>query len=72
MLGPMHRAMAAVLRVAMGHPPGPVLLNTYRKRFFGDNFVKFMNSEMRRPRHWSRGEMELFAAFVSRLNGCGY
>ncbi len=44
----------------------------YRPRYFGDRFVRWLRPTMRGPSGWSIGERELFAAFVSKLNQCGY
>lgn len=51
---------------------GPVAIAHYRRPFFGRNLRRCSRRWFERPRHWSRGEVELFAALVSRLNSCGF
>jgi hypothetical protein len=50
----------------------PDVLRTifYRPDFFGRHFTALTQTVMRESRHWSAGECELFAAFVSRKNKC--
>jgi uncharacterized peroxidase-related enzyme len=43
-----------------------------RPAFFGRPFLDFAHSLLRRPSAWSVGERELFAAVVSRENGCQF
>lgn len=62
----------SVMKVLMGRVPGPVLLFAYRRKFFGDHFTSTLQEAMRGASHWSKGEVELFAAFVSHLNQCAY
>jgi DnaJ-domain-containing protein 1 len=44
----------------------------YRPDFFGKHFSALTQTVMRESRHWSAGECELFAAFVSRKNQCHF
>ena len=55
-----------------GHPPGPVAAMSYRRGFFGKELAACVQEAMRRPTEWTTGEVELFAAFVSRINECEY
>lgn len=72
MLDPLPRFLFRIVSRAAGHKPGPILLASYRKDFFGNPFAPCLDQAMRGARHWTVGEVELFAAFVSRLNTCGY
>ncbi len=56
----------------MGHVPGPVRTLTYRRTWFGTHFVDCLTHGMRKAEEWSKAEVELFAAFVSKLNECEY
>ena len=44
----------------------------YRSDFFGKAFGNFTQSAMRGDKHWSVGELELFAGYVSKLNQCPF
>ncbi len=72
MLRPVQRLLFRFVTLAVGHKSLPVLLVSYRKDFFGDRFDDCLDVGMRGAKHWTRGELELFASFVSRLNSCGY
>lgn len=64
-----------VLRAFSGmfvRAPGPVLIASFNKPFFGNGWAPCMKKGMRSAAEWSVGEVELFAAFVSRINSCGY
>ncbi len=54
------------------HAPGPILVLSYRRELFGKYIAQCFQEGMREPTEWSVGEVELFAAFVSRLNKCEY
>lgn len=55
-----------------GQVAGTVLVLSYRRELFGEHMAPFIREGMRQTREWSLGEVELFAAFVSRLNECQY
>lgn len=61
-----------LINFSMGHIPGPIKLLTYRKRWFGDPYSACMQEGMRQAKSWKKAELELFAAFVSKLNECTY
>ena len=52
--------------------PGPMLVASYKKTFFGNAWAQCMEEGMRSTRHWKKGEVELFAAFISQVNSCAY
>ena len=52
-----------LMRLQMGHVPGPIKTLTYRRR---------LQEGMRGTREWRKAEAELFAALVSKLNRCEY
>jgi hypothetical protein len=60
-----------LMRLMMGTRVPDVLRTIfYRPDFFGRHFTALTQTVMRESRHWSAGECELFAAFVSRKNKC--
>lgn len=69
---PLQRALFGIVRMVAGRVPGPILAFSYKQRFFGKHFVRLLEHCMRRTRHWSVGDVELFAAFVSKKNKCAY
>jgi hypothetical protein len=71
-LRPLQKLALRVFKATLGGTPGPVLIASYNKAFFGNGWAPCMKEGMRRSREWSVGEVELFAAFVSRANACAY
>jgi hypothetical protein len=71
-LSPVQRALLAVWKLLIGRVPGPMLVVSYRKRYFGNYWASCMQEGMRAARYWNRGEIELFAAFTSKVNSCTY
>ena len=66
------RALFAIARRWAERIPGPVLVFSYKQKFFGKHFVRLLQYSLREARHWSLGEVELFATFVSNQNECVY
>ena len=62
----------SIVRRTVGHVPPPMRILTYRREFFGAHFVDCLTEGLRRANEWSVGELELFAAFVSKINRCEY
>jgi hypothetical protein len=50
--------------------PDVVKMLLYRPEFFGRPMCEWTQAVMRGPSAWSVAELELFAAFTSRLNQC--
>lgn len=70
---PLQKAVLAVIRIASeGKVPGPILVMSYRRAFFGKYLAACFQEAMRGSSKWTVGEVEIFAAFVSRLNKCDY
>ena len=63
------RMMKAILR---GPVPGPILVLSYRRELFGRYIAPCYHEALRGAKEWSVAEVELFAAFVSRVNECRY
>ena len=70
--GPLQKLQYAVIRRLVGNVPGFVKLFSYRRSFFGRRFAGCVQECLRARGEWSAGELEIFAAFVSRLNRCRY
>jgi hypothetical protein len=71
-LRPFQKVLLRTFKLMLGDAPGPVLIASFNKRFFGNEWTRCMKEGMRGATAWSVGEIELFAAFVSRLNSCAY
>lgn len=71
-LRPLQKVALLAVRALLGPASGPVLIASYNKPFFGNGWASCMKQGMRAATEWSVGEIELFAAFVSRINSCGY
>ena len=71
-LRPLQKLALRAFKALLGGAPGPVLIASYNKQFFGNGWAPCMKKGMRSATEWSVGEVELFAAFVSRINSCGY
>lgn len=69
---PVQKLFLGLIGLVAGRKPGPVLVFSYRSELFGKAFSRCLEEAMRRSTAWSVGEVELFAAFVSRLNRCAY
>jgi hypothetical protein len=69
---PVQKLFLRIVRLVAGRPVGPILLMSYRKELFGKALAACFQEAMRGAKAWSVGEVELFAAFVSKLNQCSY
>lgn len=61
-----------IVRRVVGTIPGPIVTMSYDPELFGREFARALEDAMRRMKHWSVGEVELFAALVSKENSCAY
>jgi hypothetical protein len=55
-----------------GFVHGPTAISRHRPAFFGRHYQALLRRYLERSQAWSKGEMELFAAFVSSLNRCKF
>ncbi len=69
---PVQKVFLRIMRLVAGRMPGPILLFNYRSELFGKAFAACAQEALRESTAWSVGEVELFAAFVSKLNRCAY
>jgi hypothetical protein len=70
--GWIQRLSFAFFRVFLGQVPGPVAALSYGRDLGGQHLARCYQQGLRKAREWSVGEVELFAAFVSRLNRCRF
>ena len=68
----LQRLQMRLIHMLVGQVPGPIATMSYRRHLFGRWMAACFVEAMQRTRHWSRGEAELFAAFVSKQNHCHY
>ena len=67
------KLMLALTRVmCFWEPPDVAKTLMYRPEFFGQPFCNLAQAILRGPSDWSVGERELFGAFTSKLNQCGF
>ena len=69
---PLQKIKHKLIKGAIGHVPGPIAITEYRADFFGQPFNTCLEIAMRKTTVWHKAEVELFAAFVSRINTCRY
>ena len=62
----------AIIRAIVGQLPGPIATMSYKRDLFGRWLSAGFVEAMEQARQWSRGETELFAAYVSDQNRCRY
>jgi len=70
--GPLQRIRFAFLRALLGEVPGPFLALSYKRSLAGKHLARCYQEGLRQAKEWSVGEIETFAAFVSRLNQCRF
>ena len=59
-------------RLWVGALPGPPLTISYKPTMFQKDFVSYIVRGMAGSGGWNKGEAELFAAYVSKLNQCSF
>jgi hypothetical protein len=61
-----------IARWRIGSFPGPPLTISYKPGFFHRDFISYIVRAMAGSGGWTKGEAELFASFVSKLNSCRF
>ncbi len=69
---PFQKAVMRVVWGKRGGPPGPVAVMSYRRDLHGRHFARAFHEAMNKAERWSKRDVELFAAFVSKQNQCTY
>lgn len=68
----LQKLQLRVIKKMMGEVPGPIAVMSYRREFFGKYYAQWLHKAMRKMKHWTIGEVELMAAYVSKNNACQY
>lgn len=66
------RLSLGLFKLRAGVYPGPPLAITYRPDLLTKDLANYIQRGMHGSGGWSRGDVELFAAFVSKLNSCHF
>lgn len=66
------KVVLAGIRAYVGAIPAPPLAITYRPRLLHPRMPRYILRGVSASGCWSKGESELFAAFVSHLNTCHF
>ena len=69
---PIQKLFLGVIKLLSGQVPPPVAVMSYRKELFGQAMSDCFQDAMRQGKYWSIGEVELFAAAVSKANRCAF
>ena len=70
---PLQKVILCMVRaMSGGKVPGPILVLSYRRELCGKYLAPCYQEGMRQATEWSLGEVEIFAAFISKLNECKY
>lgn len=64
--------MKLIASSSEGQVPGPIRVMSYRRKLVGKDLSGCFQEAMRKATAWTVGEVEIFAAFVSKLNQCAY
>lgn len=62
----------SLMQWRVGALPGPPLAISYKPKFFQRDFISYIIRAMAGSGGWNKGEAELFASFVSKLNQCEF
>jgi hypothetical protein len=72
-LRPTQKLILGIFKtLSRGLVPGPLLVLSYRRELCGKYLAACYQEGMREATEWSVSEVEIFAAFVSKLNSCRY
>ncbi len=69
---PWQKPILKLIGWMMGSVPGPIAALSYRRNLFGKHFTNCLEEGMRKSTCWSKGEVELFAAFTAKTNSCDF
>ncbi|MCA9694215.1 MAG: hypothetical protein R3A51_18505 [Nannocystaceae bacterium] len=61
-----------LIRRILTYVPEPIYVMSYRRAWFGKYFAAWLQRSMRKAKHWSKAETELFAAFTAHKTNCAY
>ena len=66
------RLFLHIAKARIGIFPGPPLALTYRPDLWARELLGYVLQGSKGAGGWGRGNAELFSAFVSKLNSCGF
>ena len=69
---PLQKLQMRIIRALVGQLPGPIATMSYKRNLFGRWLSAGFVEAMEQPQHWTRGEAELIATYVSDQNRCRY
>jgi hypothetical protein len=69
---PVQKLFLRIFKAISGLAPGPILALSYQRELCGKYLAACYQEGLREVTEWSVGEVELFAAFVSKINACRY
>jgi uncharacterized peroxidase-related enzyme len=64
--------LSLIRKMMGGFVPGPILMQSYRADFFGKPYNDAVAAALRGTKVWTKTEIELMAAFVSKNNQCQF
>ena len=64
--------LTLIRKMMNGFVPGPILVQSYRPEFFGKPYNDAVMTALRKSKVWTKTEVELIAAFVSKQNQCQF
>ena len=64
--------ISLIRKMMGGFVPGPILIQSYRPNFFGKPYNEAVETALRKSKVWSKTEVEILAAFVSKNNQCQF
>ncbi|NIP27891.1 MAG: hypothetical protein GWO38_29765 [Phycisphaerae bacterium] len=69
----IQKVFLSIIRKMMGgFVPGPIMIQSYRPNFFGKPYNETVDAALRKSEYWTKTEVELLAAFISRQNQCQF
>jgi len=66
------RLMLRLMRWHIGIDPGPPTVLSYRPDFMGRDITRYILRAARPSASWDKGHVEMFSAFISKLNSCSF
>jgi len=66
------RLILALVRVYVGVDSGPPTAFSYRPDLVGSEARRYLLRAARASSKWTKGQLEMFSAFVSKLNSCSF
>lgn len=64
--------LTLIRKMMGGFVPGPILMQSYRPDFFGKPYNDAVAAALRGTKVWTKAEVEILAAFVSKNNECQF